>query len=255
MATEINNAAIVIEPGRYVELTSASIYGGEELIPVDFEGNPLENMSGSIAISGTFQGSPAILTAGHCFRDMRGLGDIADSAIHEPSGLSIGEVKKVQYSSGQNGDYAFVKIANSQLVGTNEAYFDYNLLNVTGYDITGYATTYATGQLVYFSGNATGYTTFGFLESWNASYVVISDSISTCVITGMGSVSHNNEDRMVQRGDSGGIAFSPTGNGYCILGNISARDHLGENEPQSTYHSYFSPITYTVNAGFVPMLS
>ncbi len=261
LMSKLGAPAVAIEAGAYAETTSTNIYGGQKILFADYDGEILENDWGSIAIAGTFStGQPAILTAGHCFLNSDGESGIhARTAIHQPSNTTIGNYAVAQYYKDETGDYAIVPISSSSLIGTNDIYYDFSLSTPILSNVTGMATSFAAGQLVFFSGSTTDYTTFGYLKSYTERVNYGTEAIPL-YIYGLCTVDSGSSAMLVKDGDSGGPAFISAGNtsNYFIAGNISGRKHMDADFSHNQVEineSYFSPISLAHAAGFTPLMS
>ena len=172
--------------------------------------------SATLGGSGTYNGTTAFITAGHCSFN------IGDSI--KVGGSTIGTVVKKQNANNQYGDYAFITAA-SGYIATSSVFTSSG--NVTYF--RGYLNNPAVGTYLY---------KYGYVSK--EAYGVVSDTgltvNSTRGITKMELISGSSTN-----GDSGG----PYRNDDYFCGV-----HKGSSTSEGKTYVYFTPYVYISNAGF-----
>jgi len=249
LSSKLDNDAIVIVPGAHMfsaetnsELSMRSLYnlrGGSALTGVKADGT---TNSFSMAIGGTYGGTPAILTAGHCVSQDSATG-VQDVGAVKILGVTMGVPIAYQYESLESGDWAIIRITNSNYIPTNEI----TVSTLGTNEIKSCATSIAPGQIVFYCGAVSG-NIAGSIYLPNYTYI---DSILDIEIRGLCSIQNASGDQAA-KGDSGGTVYFPNANGHILAGNVSHYEILVEN---GLYLTLFNPIGSAINAGFTPYLS
>lgn len=212
-------------------------YGNDE-IPVSFTiaeksypqtiwgGDQIESPTSyaTAGICGTWQGSPAILTAGHAV-------DVGASYSHVPSGNTMGTGLYRQYRSDELYDHGVISVTSSNLTLTNRVHNNSNYTSITSTLRSGSG---LVGTVICKYGYRTG---FSLAEIKSTNTVAYYGNIA---IYGLmrGEITSGNS----RSGDSGGPYY---------LGHVLYGVHSGGHENAGVGSNvYFSPI-YAVPSSFV----
>ncbi len=225
----INNPAVKFEVMDYPE-TCTNLYGGDTL-----------NGDFTLGICGTYNGNPAILTAGHCVANPNGNGNLAISDItYGKTTTTFANVQECEYKNGGLGDYAIATISSGSMSTTNKVHISSNTYeSIKG---TAYSGATPAGTTIYSYGKTSGYATSTvyqtnltvIYENKTYGYEVEVNGLVKCLVT-TGSIA---------AGDSGWPTYIKDSGTNKLVGVISGR--------VITNYSYmiYSPIYYAEYAGF-----
>ena len=248
----LNNPAIVIERGAILSLSSTNLIGGDLLNGYDVDGDSVNSFS--LGIGGTYQGSNAILTAGHAIGDKYANGTQKVFSVKR-DGEVVGTAgsEDFQFCDGESGDWGIIKITGNDYVPTNKVHY---LSSASSVSISGVAYSYVAGQYICIFGAMTQHT-FATMGSYNYNHVVshydiVDNDIISYEITGL-CRTQLYQGTPTQNGDSGGpvYAINSSGTGYNILGTFTGINSL-DGPIGNMPILVFSPIGYAIGNGFTP---
>lgn len=232
--TRDSRCPIVFEEGECAIATTA-LYGGDRIFNEDTGDYK------SIGISGTYNGSKAILTCGH------GNEKIGGNSSRYPYiknySNRIGQVVYQQANTNTSntgvnslGDFAIVKVTSSDTIS--------NYVQ-PGIRITGTYSSVPVGTTIYKYGTTTGYS-WGTVTATNLR-VSYSYNYTSYVVRGLYSMNMTNDSgtSAVDGGDSGGPVWRKDGSSYQLQGIVTAKIN-------GTNTMYSTPIAYAQNQGFTP---
>ncbi len=252
---QLNNDAITIKPGAYMDMSSQNLIGGDRVFPTNSDGTIMTDQNGnqisfSFGFGGTYNGTPALLTAGHCVTNPIGDGEINVTLIKYDNSV-IGYPSRAQFEDDGSGDWAIISLTDSTFIATNDVYAEN--MNYTR-NITRVTNSYAPGQYLQMFGMQTGYH-LCILESYNVTYHTayygedgFNPDIAIHGLCTSTSVS------LTSNGDSGGTVYSyDSTNGYAAFGTITGEYYANTNDDESLI--IFSPIHTAISAGFTPLFN
>jgi hypothetical protein len=189
----------------------------------------LKNSNGTFTAGfcGTYNGYAAVVSCGH--------GTVSNGSVSRINAYettlddSFGTVSKIQYTSGQYGDYSIITL--SGYAATNKVTY-----NGTNYSITGNQYSAPVGTTIYKIGYSTGLTA-GTITSNYSDIGSYGESYSSMYIYGIIRTSASSA-----KGDSGGPVFLTYSSGYGALGTVAATTASGE--------MMYSALRYAVSGGF-----
>lgn len=216
----------------YAETYATKLYGGAQV------------NSSTLGICGTYNGSSAILLAGHAV-SYYGTG-ISVANIKYNNSTSFATTKYCQFANNGYGDFAIATINSSSFTTTNKVYgtASSNLRSIIG---TAYSGNTPVGTTLYKYGNTCGYAV-GTVTALNQS-ITYSTFGSNVTVKGLNTVAIKvSSGYSVAGGDSGGPVYISS-SGYKLVGTISGGPSSNSNATVNYYY-YYSPIYYAENAGF-----
>lgn len=219
--TSVPKKEINVSFDEFKEATpTIDLYGGQLITSYNSQ-NVLKGFT--LGFCGYTGGVAAILTCGH----NRSFGDIIQNST---ASAAIGTISKVQFTSGQSGDYGVAKVTNSNYSITN---------NVTSgsssYGITG-SMSAPSGTLVYRYGQSSGLEALKIDET---NYSVNYDTIGVTV-NGMYTSKHVSGNSNIG-GDSGGPIYTTNSAGKWVA--IGTTSGVRGSAEQDAYRVYISPIS------------
>lgn len=240
-----NQGKLLVEQSAGAIACASVLYGGDRINLGSTTGDNY-----SLCIGGTYNGSPAILTAGHY---------ISRGQKFYRSGKEVGTVAYVRantidgaLSTESFGDFSIVTLNTSNFTRNNRVRNAGSTV-----PITGTALSCPEGTMVYKYGSTTGYS-WGEIISRNetVNYKEKDKPTMKYEINGLSSSRMQNSTltEAVAAGDSGGSVYiRKSSSVYQLQGSVSGQA-LDKNE-KPTNIMYSSPIGYAVSAGFTPCTS
>jgi len=225
---------IVFEEGE--QAIATSLWGGDRIF------NEHNNEFMTIGISGTYNGSKAILTCGHS-NEKFGISSPSYPYIKNIYNR-IGQVVYQQANTGtlnygvnSLGDFAIVNISSSDTIS--------NYVQ-PGVQITGTYSSVPVGTTIYKYGTTTGYS-WGNVTGINIRATYSGSPGTLYVVGGLYSMSMQNDSgtAAISPGDSGGPVWRKSGSSNLIHGIVTAKI-------EGTNIMFSTPIYYAQNKGFTP---
>ncbi len=238
LSEDLNNPAIVIEESSCAHLASTNLVGGDLIMGYSYANSYVNSFS--LGIGGTYNGSPAVLTAGHALATSDASGSQKVYYVRK-SGTQIGSVgsNAFRFHNGQSGDWGIISITNSNYIPTNLVHY---LSSTASVSITSTATSYVSGQYICIFGQQSGHH-FAVMGSYNYTYC---NTAGNYTITGL-CRTQQYSGTPTQVGDSGGPVYAASGSSYTLLGTFT-----GHETQYNVDYLLFSPIGLAMANGFTP---